>query len=192
MEEIEKAQMIEEYRYFLKRLFTGEIRDKYTVDFIEDIGNIQKTESIDCFIGYLKTTGCFDWKEDNENYEDELYDVLYNVDFIEIKRKFLGKKCRYIEILESFGFDVNTQNKTLNMHTPLGEDWWIDFDFDNIDNAIESLKNNIEYAIDDETQMYVENKGKSGIPNDMWELLEDGDWKKEELRKVIKKLEEIK
>lgn len=187
MSEIEKEQFIGEYRYFVKELFNNEIGEKYTKSFIDDIGNIQKTESIDCFINYLKENGYI-----KDDYEDELFDVLYNVDFVEIKKKLLGKKYRYIEITESLGFDIDTQNKTLNMHTPLGEDWWIDFDFDNIDNAIESLKNNIEYAIDDETQMYVENKGKSGIPNDMWELLEDGDWKKETLRKVVKKLEEIK
>lgn len=85
---IEKETTKEEYRYFLKKLLNGDIDKKYTDGFIENTDNIKKLEAMDCFIGYLKSTNCFNWKEtkeENERYENWLYDVLEEVDFEKIK-----------------------------------------------------------------------------------------------------------
>lgn len=104
----------------------------------------------------------------------------------------MNKIDKCIKILEINDFNVDLQYNTINKFTPLGEDWYIDVELDSCENLIKSLNDNIEYIIDEDVEMYIDCRGKNGIPSDVRKILEDGDWKKDELRKVIKELEEIK
>lgn len=71
----------------------------------------------------------------------------------------------------------------LNQSTPLGEDWWVVIFFNGTNNGFiqEFHKYAYNFDIDEEIEIYVENRGKNGIPNSIVDLVEDAKWKQKTL-----------
>lgn len=77
-----------------------------------------------------------------------------------------------------------------NYPTPAGGDWIVAFWFDGtargFKRAIEQYA--IYFDIDEEVSLYVDNRGKNGIPSSIEVLLEDAKWKKRELEDLAEEL----
>lgn len=77
-----------------------------------------------------------------------------------------------------------------NYPTPAGGDWIVAFWFDGtargFKRAIEQYA--IYFDIDEDVSLYVDNRGKNGIPSSIEVLLEDAKWKKRELHDLAKDL----
>ena len=77
-----------------------------------------------------------------------------------------------------------------NYPTPAGEDWIVAFWFDG---TAKGFKRAIEqyafyFDIDDEVSLYVDNRGKNGIPSSIEVLLEDVKYKMRELEDLAEEL----
>ena len=73
----------------------------------------------------------------------------------------------------------------ISQSTPEGEDWSEDFnwDNDNIQVFIDSLKNRIDgWDSEEEAMPYIEMRGQRGVPSSIRDLLNDADWKLEQLK----------
>lgn len=81
-----------------------------------------------------------------------------------------------------------------NYPTPAGEDWivtvWFDGTARGFKRAIEQYA--IYFDIDEEVSLYVDNRGKNGIPSSIEVLLEDAKWKKRELEDLAEDLKKQK
>ena len=113
--------------------------------------------------------------------------------------KRLNKKI--IKILEEQGFKVHDVEKhdnkyyvEINQHTPAGEDWWesIMFNGTNKDFIEQICKRTISFDIDDETEVFIRNRGKNGVPNSITTLVDDAKWKMETLEIVCNNLNKIR
>lgn len=99
------------------------------------------------------------------------------------------------KIIENKGFEISDTDFgiekepgwELQQYTPLGEDWYVSFQHsNNIDTFINSLKSyTYNFDIDEEVELYVEMRGKHGIPSSISALLEDAKWKKETLEDLL-------
>lgn len=107
---------------------------------------------------------------------------------------------KIIEVIENNGFNYNAvmehDNKfyiELYQDTPAGEDWNVIIWFDGSDNGfIDSFRRYSEsFDVDEETEILVESRGKHGIPSSIRLLVEDAEWKKETLGKMLKDLEDL-
>ena len=105
-----------------------------------------------------------------------------------------------IKILEDNDFIVGEITKQsngiyvdLNQSTPLGEDWWITIFFDGTNNDFikEFYKYAYDFDLDEEVEVYVENRGKNGIPNSVVDLVEDAQWKQKILEETADKLYDL-
>lgn len=78
-----------------------------------------------------------------------------------------------------------------NYPTPAGGDWivtlWFDGTARGFKRAIEQYA--ICFDIDEEVSLYVDNRGKNGIPSSIEALLEDAKWKKRELHDLAEIIE---
>lgn len=98
------------------------------------------------------------------------------------------KRC--FKIIEDFGFNVDMESKYIQQHTPLGEDWNINFDeCENAKELIECLENCLD-GVDDDTTTFVDMRGTHGIPDDLQAIVEDGEWKKQILKDMIKRIDD--
>lgn len=77
-----------------------------------------------------------------------------------------------------------------NYPTPAGGDWIVTFWFDGtargFKRAIEQYA--IYFDIDEDVSLYVDNRGKNGIPSSIEALLEDAKWKMRELKDLAEDL----
>lgn len=87
--------------------------------------------------------------------------------------------------LEKFNFSLEEMDA--QTFTPLGEDWHITIEEKTIAECVKTLESYLE-CVDDETSLYIEERGKYGIPADIMALVKDGEWKKKTLQKIIKEL----
>ena len=110
----------------------------------------------------------------------------------------LSKKI--LDVLENNGFnygEITEQNEDyyieINQDTPAGEDWIVTIWFDGDDESfINSFRKFVEsFDIDEEVELWIESRGKNGVPSSVRELVEDAEWKKETLGKTLKDLEDI-
>lgn len=103
--------------------------------------------------------------------------------------KVLEKNFWFTDI-EKFGNDYYVE---FGKNTPLGEDWhvclWID-DTTNLESDFKaSLYAYIDsYDVDDEAEIWIERRGRNGVPNSIKALIEDSEWKLKELKKLYKEL----
>lgn len=107
-----------------------------------------------------------------------------------------------IDICESLGFHVGsieTRGKDdyyveLNQSTPAGEDWWETIDFNGTTNDFINgvIRRYNSFDIDDEVEPYVEMRGTRGVPSSIKVLLEDAEWKEEQLNKLSAALQATK
>lgn len=62
----------------------------------------------------------------------------------------------------------------IQQYTPAGEDWWVSVWFnskDDIGNAVENLY--ADFDVDEEAELWIESRGKNGVPDSIKELVED-------------------
>nr|DAI69458.1 MAG TPA: hypothetical protein [Caudoviricetes sp.] len=102
------------------------------------------------------------------------------------------------EILEYNGFNYNEVTEQdgkyyieLNNNTPLGEDWWLTVWFDGTDksfvDAIEEITTNFD--IDEEVEIWIPLRGKNGVPSSISALVQDAEWKLEQLESLLSDLQ---
>lgn len=102
------------------------------------------------------------------------------------------------EILEYNGFNYNEVTEQdgkyyieLNNNTPLGEDWWLTVWFDGTDksfvDAIEEITTNFD--IDEEVEIWIPLRGKNGVPSSISALVQDAEWKLEQLEYLLSDLQ---
>lgn len=102
------------------------------------------------------------------------------------------------EILEYNGFNYNEVTEQdgkyyieLNNNTPLGEDWWLTVWFDGTDksfvDAVEEITTNFD--IDEEAEIWVPLRGKNGVPSSISALVQDAEWKLEQLESLLSDLQ---
>lgn len=107
---------------------------------------------------------------------------------------------KIIEAIENNRFDhdvIAEQDNEfyieLYQDTPAGEDWHVTIWFDGSDNGfIDSFRQYSEsFDVDEETEIFIESRGKHGIPSSISLLVKDAEWKKEKLGLLLKDLEDI-
>lgn len=107
---------------------------------------------------------------------------------------------KIIEVIENNGFNYNAvmehDNKfyiKLYQDTPAGEDWNVIIWFDGSNNGfIDSFRRYFEsFDVDEEVEIFIESRGKHGIPSSISLLVKDAEWKKEKLGLLLKDLEDI-
>lgn len=114
---------------------------------------------------------------------------------------------KIIEIVENNGFLVGEVEKQgndfyveINQSTPLGEDWWEVIWFDGTSQGfIKALRERYNnFDVDEEAEVYIDNRGKNGIPDSIRDLLDDAVWKEktlgelaDDLVNLAKELKEI-
>lgn len=102
------------------------------------------------------------------------------------------------EILEYNGFNYNEVTEQdgkyyieLNNNTPLGEDWWLTVWFDGTDksfvDAIEEITTNFD--IDEEVEIWIPLRGENGVPSSISALVQDAEWKLEQLESLLSDLQ---
>lgn len=107
---------------------------------------------------------------------------------------------KIIEIIKENGFTYNIQHQVdedyyieLNQDTPAGEDWWYTVWFDGTDeDFINSLRKGVyDFDIDEEVELWVNSRGKNGVPSSIKVLVEDAEWKLKQLKILLNTLEKI-
>ena len=106
-----------------------------------------------------------------------------------------------VRILEDNGFTVGKPEYSdhhkeycieINQYTDLGEDWWLTLGYDGTDEdfiqKFEILVDNFDP--DEEAEIYIDMRGKNGVPDSIRDILEDQVWKLETLRTTLKELKE--
>lgn len=67
-----------------------------------------------------------------------------------------------------------------------GEDWSETFEADDVDTFIASLERRIDnWDSEEEAMPFIEMRGQSGVPSSIRELLDDADWKLEQLENLL-------
>lgn len=112
----------------------------------------------------------------------------------------LNKKI--VDVIENSGFNYdgvdedNGYSVRLYQSTPAGEDWGLIIWFDGSDNGFiyAFRKYSESFDVDKEVEFWVESRGENGIPSSVrkiTEILNDAEWKKEQLGLLLKDLEDI-
>ena len=105
-----------------------------------------------------------------------------------------------IGIVENNGFSIHEVEKQgedfyveINQYTPCGEDWWETIWFDGTDEGfIEAIKDRYNgFDVDEETEIWIESRGKNGVPSSIKALVEDAEWKERTLGELFDQLEEF-
>lgn len=76
-------------------------------------------------------------------------------------------------------------------YTPLGEDWCIEIDFDTVSELVEKLwEYSDNYDADEEAEIWINCRGRNGVPSSIRDLLDDADWKAETLTAFVNAINE--
>lgn len=107
---------------------------------------------------------------------------------------------KIIKIVEDNDFTIHKVEKQdngfyveINQGTPLGEDWWETIWFDGTDEGfIEAVRNRYNnFDVDEETEIWIEGRGKNGVPSSIKALVEDAEWKESALGELADELEDL-
>jgi hypothetical protein len=107
---------------------------------------------------------------------------------------------KVIEVVEKNNFYINEVEKQgdyfyveINQSTPLGEDWWETIWFDGTDEGfIKAVRKRYEdFDVDEEAEVWIESRGKNGVPNSIKALIEDAEWKASALGELADELGEV-
>ena len=109
----------------------------------------------------------------------------------------LNKKI--VDVIQNSGFNYDGVDEEdgysvkLYQSTPAGEDWHVIIWFNGSDNGfINSFRKYVEdFDVDEEAEIYIESRGKHGVPSSISVLVKDAEWKKEKLGLLLKDLEDI-
>jgi hypothetical protein len=104
-----------------------------------------------------------------------------------------------VRILEDNGFYVGEPEYSdhhkeycieINQSTDLGEDWWMTLWYDGTDeDFIQKFETMVDnFDPDEEAEVYIEMRGKNGVPNSIRDILEDQVWKLETLKATLEDL----
>lgn len=107
---------------------------------------------------------------------------------------------KLIKILENNDFGTGEITKQgneyymeINQYTPEGEDWneciWFDGTDKGFINSLGERVNNFD--VDEEAEIWVDSRGKNGVPSSIKALIEDAEWKLEMLKGVFEELRNI-
>lgn len=78
----------------------------------------------------------------------------------------------------------------LEQSTPLGEDWCLEFIYKNIADLVNQIiEYSYNYEVEDEAAIYIDIRGKHGVPNSIRALLDDSQWKKDKLTKFATQIQ---
>lgn len=73
----------------------------------------------------------------------------------------------------------------LEQSTPFGEDWCLEFFYKNFADLVNQIiEYSYNYDVDDEAEVYIDIRGKHGVPNSIRALLDDSQWKKDKLTEL--------
>lgn len=106
-----------------------------------------------------------------------------------------------IRVLEDNGFTVGKPEYSdhhkeycieINQYTDLGEDWWLTLWYDGTDeDFIQKFETVVEYFDpDEEAEIYIDMRGKNGVPDSIRDILDDQVWKLNTLKTTLKELNE--
>lgn len=107
---------------------------------------------------------------------------------------------RIIDTVEKNGFTIHEVEKQgndfiveINQGTPLGEDWWEAIWFDGTnDGFVEAVRDRYNnFDVDEEAEIWVECRGRNGVPSSIKALVEDAEWKESALGLLADELEEL-
>lgn len=107
---------------------------------------------------------------------------------------------KIIGIVENNGFSINEIEKQddsfyveFGQCTPCSEDWWETIWFDGTDEGfIEAVRERYNnFDVDEEAEIWVESRGKNGVPSSIRALVEDAEWKERTLGELFDQLEEL-
>ena len=107
---------------------------------------------------------------------------------------------KIIDVIEKHDFSVGKIQKQrdefyveINQYTPAGEDWWETIWFDGTDNGfIRAVRERYrDFDVDAEAEVWIERKGKNGVPDSIRELIEDAEWKAIKLGELSDELDEL-
>ena len=107
---------------------------------------------------------------------------------------------KVIEVLENKDFSVHEVEKQgndfiveINQGTPLGEDWWETIWFDGTDEGfIEAIRERYNnFDVDEEAEIWIEGRGKNGVPSSIKALVRDAEWKESMLGELADELEDL-
>lgn len=89
-------------------------------------------------------------------------------------------------------FEILIEDKKcidLGQYTPLGEDWFESFDWSSASKFIASLEERINnFDIDEEASIWIDLRGKNGVPDSIKGLVEDAEWKLGKLKDLLKEV----
>lgn len=94
-------------------------------------------------------------------------------------------------VSEPFTYGDGTYGLEFGQNTPCGEDWGESIEVgDNIDYFISKLQDRVNYwDSDEEAELYIDMRGKNGVPDSIRALLDDADWKLEQLTNLLAELQ---
>ena len=106
-----------------------------------------------------------------------------------------------VRVLEDNGFTVGKPEYSdhhkeycieINQYTDLGEDWWLTLWYDGTDeDFIQKFETVVEYFDpDEEAEIYIDMRGKNGVPDSIRDILDDQVWKLNTLKTTLKELNE--
>ena len=106
-----------------------------------------------------------------------------------------------VRVFENNGFTVGEPDYSnhhreycveINQSTDLGEDWWLTLWYDGSDeDFIQKFETLVEYFDpDEEAEIYIDMRGKNGVPDSIRDILDDQVWKLETLKTTLKELKE--
>ena len=81
----------------------------------------------------------------------------------------------------------------INQYTPAGEDWWETIWFDGTDAGfIRAVRERyLDFDVDEEAEVWIERRGKNGVPDSIRTLIEDAEWKAIKLGELADTLDEL-
>ena len=106
-----------------------------------------------------------------------------------------------VRVFENNGFTVGKPEYSnhhreycieINQYTNLGEDWWITLWYDGSDedfiDQFETMVDNFDP--DEEAEIFIDMRGKNGVPDSIRDILDDQVWKLETLKTTLAELHE--
>lgn len=107
---------------------------------------------------------------------------------IEEKGFSLGKVTKQDHVVDDEQYYVE-----INQSTPEGEDWWETIWFNGTNEGfIDGVRSRfLNFDVDEEVEVWIENRGKNGVPSSIRALVEDAEWKENKLEKLSDALGEL-
>lgn len=116
----------------------------------------------------------------------ELHEQIVKI--VEGKGFSLGKVTKQDHVVDDEQYYVE-----INQSTPEGEDWWETIWFNGTNEGfIDGVKcRYLNFDVDEEVEVWIEGRGKNGVPSSIRALVEDAEWKENKLEKLSDALGEL-